>query len=77
MLLFQIIGMPIYAHSRMQINLIMHPTRYNPKIAVFNGLTIPLFWYDMVSNLCEFCHRYTKISFLCKNMQYRLYLHFL
>lgn len=46
-ILQQIIGMPIYAHSRMQINLIMHPTRYNPKIAVFNGLTIPLFWYDM------------------------------
>lgn len=46
-ILQQLIGMPIYAHSRLQTNLIMHPTHYNSKIAVFNGLTIPLIWSDM------------------------------
>ncbi|KAL6433334.1 hypothetical protein ACFW04_006477 [Cataglyphis niger] len=43
----QTIGVPIYFHSRMQTNLIMYPTRYNSKIAAFNGLTVPLFWSDM------------------------------
>ncbi|XP_072758180.1 scavenger receptor class B member 1 [Anoplolepis gracilipes] len=41
------IGIPIYVHSRMQTNLIMHPTHYNSKITVFNGLTLPLIWSDM------------------------------
>ncbi|XP_050453412.1 scavenger receptor class B member 1-like [Cataglyphis hispanica] len=43
----QTIGIPIYLHSRMQTNLIMHPTGYNSKIAAFNGLTVPLFWSDL------------------------------
>lgn len=54
MLFFQTIGMPINIHSRMQTNLVMYPTRYNSKIAAFNGITVPLFWSDLVSNLRGF-----------------------
>lgn len=58
----QTIGMPIYFHSRNQINLIMHPTRYNPKIAAFNNMTIPLFWSDMnIQSLPTYLHILLKL----------------
>lgn len=41
------IGVPMHVNSRIQINLVMYPTSYNPKIKVFNGLTVPLFWSDL------------------------------
>lgn len=74
MLLFQKVGMPIHVHSRMQTNLIMHPTRYNSKIAAFNGITIPLFWSDMVSNLCSFAIDIQKFRFSMKIMKQIIYL---
>ncbi|XP_033221751.1 scavenger receptor class B member 1-like isoform X2 [Belonocnema kinseyi] len=40
-------GIPIEVHSRVQTNLIMHDTHYNPKIAAFNGLTLPIIWTDL------------------------------
>nr|QNL15117.1 sensory neuron membrane protein 1 [Aulacocentrum confusum] len=41
------IGMPMDVNSRLQTNLVMQHTRYNPKLEVFNGLVIPLFWTDL------------------------------
>lgn len=41
-------GIPMNVNSRMQINLVMHNTTYNSKIMVFNDMTIPLFWSDLV-----------------------------
>lgn len=41
------VGVPIFFHSRMQTNLVMQHTRFNSKIAAFNGITIPLFWSDL------------------------------
>ncbi|EFN62240.1 Scavenger receptor class B member 1 [Camponotus floridanus] len=46
-ILQQAFGIPIKVHSRMQTNLIMYPTRYNSKIAVFNDIAVPIFWTDM------------------------------
>ncbi|KAG7212604.1 hypothetical protein KM043_012897 [Ampulex compressa] len=41
------IGVPLYVHSRMQTNLVMHHTYYNSKITPFNDITIPLLWSDL------------------------------
>ncbi|XP_076618698.1 scavenger receptor class B member 1 [Colletes latitarsis] len=41
------IGIPMKVNSRIQINLVMYSTKYNPKIKVFNDMTIPLFWSDL------------------------------
>lgn len=41
------LGIPLYLHSRTQTNLIMHPKLFNYKIAVFDDLTLPLFWSDL------------------------------
>ncbi|CAK9831565.1 Scavenger receptor class B member 1 [Anthophora retusa] len=42
------IGVPMNVNSRIQINLVMHHTTYNPRIMVFNDMTIPVFWTDLV-----------------------------
>ncbi|OXU24944.1 hypothetical protein TSAR_015667 [Trichomalopsis sarcophagae] len=47
-------GIPMYVHSRLQTNLVMRETQYNSKIAPFNGLTVPLFWTDLL-NICLNC----------------------
>ncbi|XP_043262677.1 scavenger receptor class B member 1-like [Colletes gigas] len=41
------IGIPMKVNSRIQVNLVMYPTKYNHKIKVFNDMTIPLFWSDL------------------------------
>ncbi|KAF7987420.1 hypothetical protein HCN44_003182 [Aphidius gifuensis] len=41
------VGAPIDVHSKLQTNLVMDETVYNPKIKVFNNLVIPLFWTDL------------------------------
>ncbi|XP_076163556.1 scavenger receptor class B member 1 [Ptiloglossa arizonensis] len=41
------VGIPIKVNSRIQINLVMHPTAYNSRIKAFNGMTVPLFWSDL------------------------------
>ncbi|XP_012529768.1 scavenger receptor class B member 1 [Monomorium pharaonis] len=46
-ILQETLGVPIFFHSRMQTNLIMRRSRYNSKIARFDDLTLPLFWFDM------------------------------
>lgn len=73
-LFFQAIGVPIYMHSKLQTNLIMYPTHYNSKIAVFNGITIPIFWSDMVSNLRAFGIDIQKSRFPAKIMKRIIYL---
>lgn len=73
-LFFQSIGVPIYVHSRIQTNLIMYPTRYNSKISVFNGITVPIFWSDVVSNLRGFAIDVQKSRFPAKIMKRIIYL---
>ncbi|XP_012221709.1 scavenger receptor class B member 1-like isoform X2 [Linepithema humile] len=46
-ILQQVVGVPIFFHSRLQTNLVMHHTKYNTKIAPFNDMVLPLFWFDM------------------------------
>nr|UEN71287.1 sensory neuron membrane protein 2 [Gregopimpla kuwanae] len=41
------IGIPLHVNSRLQTNLVMAHTTYNPKVKPFNDLTIPLFWTDL------------------------------
>ncbi|KAI4487171.1 hypothetical protein M0804_005320 [Polistes exclamans] len=43
------IGMLVGINSRIQTNLVMHYTRYNPKTKPFNNITIPLFWSDLTT----------------------------
>lgn len=42
-----LVGVPLHVNSRIQINLVMHPTYFNSEIKVFNDLTVPLFWLDL------------------------------
>nr|XP_031841755.1 scavenger receptor class B member 1-like [Nomia melanderi] len=44
------IGIPLKVNSRLQINLVMHNT-YNSRTSIFNGLTLPLFWTDLVNTI--------------------------
>ncbi|XP_015123047.1 scavenger receptor class B member 1 [Diachasma alloeum] len=41
------VGAPIHVNSRIQTNLVMQHTVYNPRIKAFNGLVVPLFWSDL------------------------------
>lgn len=42
------LGVPIQGRSRVQTNLILQHTRYNPDITAFNNLTVPLMWTEMI-----------------------------
>ncbi|KAK9297159.1 hypothetical protein QLX08_009032 [Tetragonisca angustula] len=44
------IGIPMKVNSKMQINLVMHPTSYNRRVKPFSDMVIPLFWSEMVIN---------------------------
>ncbi|KAH0951798.1 hypothetical protein HN011_007991 [Eciton burchellii] len=46
-ILQQTFGVPLSIRSRMQTNLVMQHLRYNPNMMAFNGLTVPLFWFDL------------------------------
>ncbi|XP_012280921.1 scavenger receptor class B member 1 [Orussus abietinus] len=41
------VGIPVHVNSRLQTNLVMEHTSYNPRITAFNGLVVPLFWTDL------------------------------
>lgn len=41
-------GVLMKVNSKMQINLVIHPTSYNPRIKPFSNMIIPLFWSEMV-----------------------------
>ncbi|XP_011297796.1 scavenger receptor class B member 1-like [Fopius arisanus] len=41
------VGAPLNVNSRIQTNLVMQHTVYNPRIKAFNGLVVPLFWSDL------------------------------
>ncbi|KOC63072.1 Scavenger receptor class B member 1 [Habropoda laboriosa] len=41
-------GIPMNVNSRIQINLVMHHTTHNPRITIFNDMTLPVFWTDLV-----------------------------
>ncbi|KAK0095240.1 hypothetical protein PV326_008892 [Microctonus aethiopoides] len=42
------VGTPMEVNSRMQTNLVMQHTVFNPRIEAFNDLVIPLFWTDLI-----------------------------
>lgn len=42
------IGIPMKVQSRLQINLVMQESPYNPKMAKFNGLTVPVIWSELL-----------------------------
>ncbi|XP_021917896.1 scavenger receptor class B member 1-like [Zootermopsis nevadensis] len=45
------LGLPITVRTRMQLNLAVHNTRVNPRVALFNNHTLPIFWLDWVSKM--------------------------
>ncbi|KAJ4444620.1 hypothetical protein ANN_06416, partial [Periplaneta americana] len=40
------LGLPMAVSTRMQLNLVVHNTRHNPRVAIFNNYTLPIFWLD-------------------------------
>ncbi|XP_015179933.1 PREDICTED: scavenger receptor class B member 1-like [Polistes dominula] len=43
------VGLVVKINSRIQSNLVIHNTQYNPKVKPFNNKTIPLFWSDLTT----------------------------
>jgi hypothetical protein len=48
-ILLQDLGLPLTVRSRMQLNLVVHNTRLNPRVEMFSNHTLPIFWLDWVS----------------------------
>lgn len=57
-------GMPLEARLRIQINLVMPKTKFNPKTKPFNDMTLPLFWLELSVEDIPFVVKFCMTMFL-------------
>ncbi|KAJ9584706.1 hypothetical protein L9F63_020952, partial [Diploptera punctata] len=71
------LGLPMRGHSRMQLNLVIHNTRLNPRTARFNNRTLPIFWIDWYFDLPTVVYRlFYLVLFICPVLQTALTVFF-
>lgn len=47
----QQLGIPLWAKSRVQTNLVVRDTKYNAKTRPYNNIVLPVFWMQLVSKI--------------------------